>query len=196
MEITQEIAERIIKSKVVIDEVQTPFKGVEISHIGYLDANDEPFMWEDTEEEFALVSFKAMNEYQLDLAVQQYKDGDYEECVNHNLVMRMNVEKARKLSAGTTGTLICHEVDGTDEDDNEIKVIVPKSFVGAESKVAKRVDLDSLLGKSKDKKSDKKDKKSKDKKAKKSDLDEEFEEPKKAKKDKKSKEGKKVKVKA
>lgn len=198
MEITQEIAERIINSKVIIDESLVPFKGVEISHIGYLDANGEPFMWEETEEEFALVSFKAMNPYQLNLAVEEFQNEEFEECVNHNLVMRMNVEKARKLSAGTTGTLICHEIEVEDEDGNEVIMLAPKSYSAAESKAAKKVSLADLLGKSKDK-GDKKASKSKDKKSKKVEIDDEFEAPKKAKKDKdgkKDKKDKKAKIKA
>ena len=190
MEITQEIAERIINSKVIIEDALTPYKGVEISHIGYVDAEGEAFVWEDTEEEFALVSFKAMNPYQLTLAVEEYENEEFDECVNHNLVMRMNVEKARKLSAGTTGVLICHEITVEDEEGNEVQMLAPKSYSATESVVAKKVSLKDLLGKSKDKKSDKKDKKSKDKKSKVV-VDEEFDEPKKAKKDKKDKDGKK-----
>lgn len=169
MEITEKIAERIINSKVLVEHPNTPYKGVEISYIGYTDAEGNPFEREDedgdpTGEYFAIVSFKAMSPYQLEKAVEEFNNGEYEEACNHNLSMRMNVEKARELCAGTLGTLICHNVTVKDEDDEDVIALMARSFAPMEAVVAKKVTLADLLKKKAPKEEGKKDKKA-DKKA-------------------------------
>jgi hypothetical protein len=145
MEITQEIAERIINSKAIIEESNVPYKGVEVSYVGYTDAEGEPFLWEDTEEPYAIVSFKAMNEHQLKTAVQEYLDEEYDDAVNHNLSMRMSIEKANEIHAGVTiGVLICHEVE-VDNDGEPEMALLPKAFSPAKAKDAKKVSLADLL---------------------------------------------------
>lgn len=176
MEITEKIAEKIINSKVLIEEALVPYKGVEISYIGYTNKDDEPFEWLDEDGDatgryFALVSFKAMNPYQLAQAVEEFSNEEYDEACNHNLSLRMDVEKARELSAGMLGTLICHNVVVTNDDDEEVETLMAKSFAPIASVSAKQVSLKDQL--KKHKKGNKE------------------EEPK-AKKDKKDKKGKKV----
>ena len=148
MEITQEIAERIINSKVVIEESNTPYKGVEVSYVGYTDGDGEPFVWEESDEPYAIVSFKAMNNHQLKQAVAEYLEEDYDECVNHNLSMRMSIEKANEIHAGVTiGVLICHEVEVENEDGDIELALLPKAFSPAKAKDAKKISLADLLSK-------------------------------------------------
>lgn len=189
MEINEKIAEKIINSKVLIEEALVPYKGIEISHIGYTNKDDEPFEWLDEDKEptgryFALVSFKAMNPYQFKQAVEQFSDEEYEEACNHNLSLRMDVEKARELSAGMLGTLICHNVVVTDEDDEEVETLMAKSFAPIASINAKKISLADALKKGK-KGKEEEPKAKKDKKDKKADK-----EPKSEKKSKKDKEPK------
>lgn len=196
MEITEKIAERIINSKVLIENPLTPYKGVEISYIGYTDKDGEPFERTDedgdpTGEYFAIVSLKAMSPYQLERAVEEFNNGEFEEACNHNLSLRMPVDKARELCVGTLGTLICHNVTVKDEDDEDIIALMAKSFAPMEAVVAKKVSLSDLLnkgkkGKKEDEPKGKKDKK--DKKGKK--VAEEAPEEPKSKKSKKDKEPK------
>jgi hypothetical protein len=147
MEITREIAERIINSKALIEESSVPYKGVEVSYVGYNDADGEPFLWEETDEPYAIVSFKAMNAHQLSTAVQEFVDEDYDSCVNHNLSMRMSIEKANEIHAGVTiGVLICHEVE-IDVDGEAELALLPKAFSPAKAKDVKKVSLADLLAK-------------------------------------------------
>lgn len=148
MEITQEIAERIINGKSLIEQALVPYKGIEVSYVGFVDADGEPFLWEDTEEPYAIVSFKAMNEHQLNQSVEEFADGDYESAVNHNLSMRMDVVKAREICKGTPGTLICHEVEVGEEGAKET-ALLPKNFVPAVAVVAKTASLADRLAKRK-----------------------------------------------
>jgi len=96
-----------------------------------------------------------MNEHQLKQSVEEYIAGDYDECVNHNLSMRMDVDKAQDIIAGVTGTLICHEVEVEDEDGNPVMALLPKRFAPAVAKVAKKVTLADLLAKKANKPADK-----------------------------------------
>lgn len=171
MEITREIAQRIIESRPVIDEMLTPFKGVEVSHVGFTDRHGDAFEWENGDE-YAIVSFKAMSEYGFDRAVEDFNDEEYTDACNHTLSMSMDVEKARDL-IGAVGVLTCHKIENKDGE----MITVVKSFkaVAPANASSKTRTLDSVGGKKKGiklaeaveepkaKKKDKKDKKEKSK---------------------------------
>jgi hypothetical protein len=142
MEITREKALAMIESKPVIDQVMVPYKGIEVTHVGYTDSEGDAWTWEDGTE-YAIVSLKAVNEYGFEQSVEDFKNEDYESAVNRNLSLRMNVEQARNVSKGITGTLICH----TRPNKEGVDIVVPKSFVPLESIVAKTRSLSSILAK-------------------------------------------------
>jgi hypothetical protein len=150
MEITFEIAERIINSKAIIEESMTPYKGIEVSYVGYTDAEGNAFEWEredgDTEH-YAIVSFKAMNTHQLNTAIDEFEAENFDDAVNHNLSMRMSIAKADELSAGMIGTLICHEVQVKDEDGEltDDLALLPKTFAPIKAKVAKKASLADMI---------------------------------------------------
>lgn len=143
MEITREKALAMIESKPVIDQVMVPYKGIEVTYVGYTDKDGDAWTWEDSTE-YAIVSLKAVNEYNFELSVEDFKNEDYLSAVNRNMSINMNVEQARKISKGITGTLICH----TRPNKEGIDIVVPKSFVPLESIVAKTRSLASILAKS------------------------------------------------
>lgn len=145
MEITKEIAQRIIESSPVITEANVPYKGIEVTNIGYTDADGEPFAWE-SGDEYAIVSFKALTEYQFDNAVQAFIEEDYEGAVRHNLTLSLPVEKARLLSVKTPGTLVCRKILNNDG----VEIMVANSYqpaVAIDSSKAKRSLADILAGK-------------------------------------------------
>lgn len=146
MEITKKIAQKIIESRPVIDEMLVPFKGVEVSNVGFKDADGDPFEWEDGTE-YAIVSFKAMSEYQFDRACEDFENEDYTDACNHNLSLSVEATKARDL-IGATGVLVCHKVENKDGE----MIVVVKSFkaVPAENASSK---LRTLSGKKDGKKS-------------------------------------------
>jgi hypothetical protein len=146
MEITQEIALRIIESKPVIEQAMVPYKGIEVSHVGYTDADGEPFMWEDGTE-YAIVNFKAVNEYGFEQSVADFQNEDYESAVNYNLSMRMSVDKAQDLAKGVPGTLVCQMIT-VDIDGVDTEVLMPKSYTPAQAIVAKKRSLSDILAKS------------------------------------------------
>ena len=126
MEFTRELAMKIIESKPVIDQALVPYKGIEVSYVGFTDADGEAFEWE-SGDEYAIVSFKAVNEYGFDLSVEDFKNEDFDSAVNHNLSMSMSVDKARNISVNAPGTLVCHFVKNKDG----IDILVPKSYTPA-----------------------------------------------------------------
>lgn len=142
MEITKAIAQRIIESRPVIDEMLTPFKGVEVSNVGFKDADGDAFEWEDGTE-YAIVSFKAMSEYHFDRASEDFDNEDYTDACNHNLSLSVEATKAREL-IGSTGVLVCHKIENKDGE----MIVVVKSFkaVPAENASSK---LRTLGGKGK-----------------------------------------------
>ena len=144
MEFTREIAMKIIESKPVIEDALVPYKGIEISYIGLVDEDGDAFEWE-SGDEYAIVSFKAVNEYGFDLSVQHFKNEDYKKAVNQNLTMSMSVDKARNLSLNTPGTLVCHFVKNKEG----IDILVPKSYAPAVAKDASksRRSLSDILAK-------------------------------------------------
>jgi len=195
-EIDVDSAEAIINSRAIIEDALTPYKGIEVTYVGLTDADGEPFEWTDKRgntEEYAIVSFNAMNEHQLEQSVEAFEEGDYQSAVNNNMSMRMLVHKAQELSPKMLGTLICHYVKLKDEDGEFTgeEALMPKSFAPIASKVAKRVSLKDLLASKKGKKDDKKASKDKPKKVKLAEADD-VEEPKAKKKDKKDKKEKKA----
>lgn len=152
MEITKSIAQKIIESRPIIenDDMLTPFKGVEVSNVGFKDKDGDAFEWEDGTE-YAIVSFKAMSEYHFEKASEDFDNEDYADACNHTLSLSVEATKARDL-IGATGVLVCHKIENKDGD----MIVVVKSFkaVPAEN-INSRIGKRTLGGK------DKKDKKSK-----------------------------------
>jgi len=146
MEITREIALKMIESRPVIEQAMVPYKGIDIAYVGYVNADGEPFTWE-SGDEYAIVSFNATNEYKFNESVEAFKNEDYEEAVNGRLSLSVPVEQARKLSKGLPGTLICHYVTITDDNGEDIEILVPKSFAPVEAIVAKKRSLSDILAK-------------------------------------------------
>ena len=146
MEITKEIAEKIINSRAIVEDAGVPYKGIEVTYVGYNDENGEPFTWEDSEEQYAIVSLNACTPYQLEKSVEEFIAEDYNNACNHNVSIRMNVDKARELSKGTPCTLIMverqTEIDGVDT-----TILVAKSVAPVASVVAKKTNLSALLAK-------------------------------------------------
>lgn len=143
--ITEEIAERIISSRVLIEEPMVPYKGVEVTSVTYNDAEGNAFVWEESEEPYAIVNFKACNQHLLEKAVEDFEAGDFEASTNHNLSMRMNIDKAREVQNVGSGTLVCHEVEVEDNDGNPTKALLAKSFQPAVAVTAKKVSLKDML---------------------------------------------------
>jgi hypothetical protein len=143
MEFTKEIAMKIIESKPVIDQAMVPYKGIEVTYVGYTDSDGNAFTWE-SGDEYAIVSFKAVTEYGFEQSVEDFKNEDYNSAVNHNLSMSMSVDKARELSIKTPGTLVCHFVTNKDG----VEILVPRSYAPTQAVVAKTRSLASILAKS------------------------------------------------
>lgn len=195
-EVTEERAIQILNSRAIIEKLLTPYKGVEISYIGYVDADGNPFTWTDSdgiEEEYAIVSFKAMSTYQLELSLDELEEGMLDECISHTMSMNMPVGKAQELCQGMLGTLIAHEralkEDGVET--GEFGTFV-KSFSPIASVEVKTASVRELLAKRASKREDVAPKAKKDKKVKLDLAEEEVDEPK-AKKSKEDKKAKKAK---
>lgn len=149
MEITKEIAEKIINSRSIVDQAGVPFKGIELSNVGFTNSDGEPFVWEESDEEYAIVSLNACTPYQLEQAVEEFIAEDYDNACNHNVSLRMNVDKARELVKGVPYTLVMverqTEIDGVDT-----TILVAKSITPVASVVAKKATLADLLAKKAD----------------------------------------------
>jgi hypothetical protein len=127
----------------VIEEANVPYKGIDISYIGYTNADGEPFTWNDGTE-YAIVSFKAVNEYKFKESVEDFKNEDYDSAINYSLTWSVSVDRAQKLSKGLSGSLTCHWVKNSED----IDILVPKNFVPVEAIVAKKRSLTDILAKS------------------------------------------------
>jgi len=145
MEITREIALKMIESRPVIEQAMVPYKGIEVAYVGFTDAEGEPFIWEgDNGGEYAIVSFNATNDYKFNESVEAFKNEDYDEAVNNRLSMRMDADKAREICKGMLGTLICHTILNSED----IEILVPKNFTPIAAVVAKKRSLSDILAKS------------------------------------------------
>ena len=149
MEITKEIAEKIINSRSIVDQAGVPFKGIELSNVGFTNSDGEPFVWEESDEEYAIVSLNACTSYQLEQAVEEFIAEDYDNACNHNVSIRMNVDKARELGKGTPCVLVMverqTEIDGVDT-----TILVAKSITPVAAVTAKKATLADLLAKKAD----------------------------------------------
>ena len=146
MEITKDLAEKIINSRVLVEEANVPYKGIEVTHIGYTDKDGDAFV-DDNDEEYALVSFKAHTPYQLERAVEDFIDEDYESSTNHSLVMRMKPEVAREIGKGNVGTLILREAEVEDEDGEMVTALFAKAFTPTVAVHGKKTSLADRLAK-------------------------------------------------
>ena len=149
MEITREIAEKIINSRSVVDQAGVPYKGIEVTNVGFNDSDGEPFVWEESDEMYAIVSLNACTSYQLEQAVEEFIAEDYDNACNHNVSIRMNVDKARELGKGTPCVLVMverqTEIDGVDT-----TILVAKSITPVAAVTAKKATLADLLAKKAD----------------------------------------------
>jgi hypothetical protein len=145
MEITKEIAEKIINSRSLVDQAGVPFKKVEVLYVGYADANGDAFV-DDNDEEYAIVSFNAVTPYQLEKAVEDFIAEDYESATNHKVSMRMPIKQANLVAKGCPGTLLLREAEV--EVDGEMVIgLFAKSFTPAQAVDSKKVSLADLLAK-------------------------------------------------
>lgn len=113
--ITAQSAMQILKNaRIVKAGVE---KGVTISNISRINGKTgQPFLWEETGEPYAIVNFRAMNQYGANQALADFKAGKFEESVNHNLSARVSLELADKLVKGAPADVIIEAVtlkDGT-----------------------------------------------------------------------------------
>ena len=92
------------------------------------------------------MSLNACTPYQLEQAVEEFIAEDYDNACNHNVSLRMNVDKARELVKGVPYTLVMverqTEIDGVDT-----TILVAKSITPVASVVAKKASLADLLAK-------------------------------------------------
>jgi len=145
MEITKEIAERIINSRALVDQAGVPFKKVEVTYVGYTDSNGDNFV-DDNGDEFAIVSFNAVTPYQLEKSVEDFIAEDYESAVNHNVSMRMPVKQASLVAKGCPGTLLLRDAE-VEVEGEMITALFAKSFTPAVAVDSKKVSLADLLAK-------------------------------------------------
>ena len=145
MEITREIAEKIINNRALVDQAGVPYKKVEVSYVGYVDANGDAFV-DDNGNEFAIVTFNASTPYQLEQAVADFIAEDYDSATGHRVSMRMPVKQAQNIEKGFTGTLMLRE--GEVEVDGEMIIaLFAKSFVPTAAVEVKKVSLADMLAK-------------------------------------------------
>ena len=145
MEITREIAEKMINSRSLVDQAGVPFKKVDVSYVGYVDANGDALV-DDDGNEYAIVSFNAITPYKLEQAVADFIAEDYESAVNHNLSMRMSVSQAKLIAKGCPGTLVLREAE-VDVDGTMVTALFAKSFTPAVAVDSKKVSLADMLAK-------------------------------------------------
>lgn len=92
----QTAAERILMSnRIVTVGINT---NVRVSNISYKDKEGNPFLWEETEEPYAIANFQAMNEYGAEQAEALFAEEKYDEAVNTNLSARISYEVAEELA--------------------------------------------------------------------------------------------------
>jgi hypothetical protein len=126
MEITMEIAQRIIEGTPVLTEVGVPYKGIEVTHVGYVDGDGTPWEYE-SGDKYAIVSLRAYNEHQFDNAVEAFVAEDYDEAVAKSLSVNILVDKLGDIQAKSTGTVILSTYMNADD----IECVGIRSFVPA-----------------------------------------------------------------
>jgi hypothetical protein len=147
MEITKEIAEKIINKRALVSEAGVPYGKVEVTHIGYTDGEGE--QWNDEFiGDFAIVSLNAVTPFQLEEAVNAFIEGDYENAVNKNISIRVPVAQVGSIQKGGTGVLLMREAELVNEDTGEtVTALFAKSFTPAKIEAFKAVSLADMLAK-------------------------------------------------
>ena len=100
----QQGAMRILKSNVVVSVGVTA--SVRVSNVTTRNGKTgRPFLWEDTKEPYAIANFQAMNNYGASKALEQFKAGSFDDCVNNNLSARVTMEQAEQLQKSLYATI-------------------------------------------------------------------------------------------
>lgn len=100
----QQGAMRILKANAVVTTGVTA--NVRVSNVSTRNnKTGQPFLWEDTKEPYAIANFQAMNNYGASKALEQFKAGQFDECVNNNLSARVTMEQAEALQKSLYATI-------------------------------------------------------------------------------------------
>lgn len=145
--LTQERALSILQSLKHIKDSDNgvPKKNVEVSSINYTDADGKPFKWSETDEEYAIVNFKAINSYGLEKAKALFREGRFQDALNNNLSMRMSIEEADQIGPKTVGTLTCRLTDVKGDDGETTQGLLPYSFKALAATDSENVDISDLM---------------------------------------------------
>lgn len=147
----QKTAFAILKSFKQTNEIDTPYKGIEVSNVSYVDKDGNPFKYEQSGEEYAIVNLKAQTEYKRKEAIVALKEGRLQDACNTNLSVNMLVSELEDspIVKGQLGTLILRNVELKDEEGNPTgdTAILGKTFVPMEAKTADIFDFEAELAK-------------------------------------------------
>ncbi len=118
-EITAQSAMQILKNTRIVKAGLE--KNVYISNISRINGKtNQPFLWEETGEPYAIVNFRAMNQYGATQALVDFKAGNYAESVNHGLSARVSYELADKLAKGMPADIVLEHVVLKDNSEAEL----------------------------------------------------------------------------
>lgn len=95
---------RILKNSLILDLGVT--RDVPVIKITTTNPeNGEPFVWENSKDNYAVVEFKAMNKTGADKASKMLKAGDFENSCKNYLTARVSLKKAEKLQQSMCATV-------------------------------------------------------------------------------------------
>ncbi len=146
LEITEEIAVRMLQGRASVSKVGVVYSGVEINNVTHQMNDGTKFYWKDeegndTDRSYSIVNLKAMTPYQQAEAVAALQLGDYEAAVNKTLSLNVDHDTAMEWEAVGVGSLTLTKVMNKDG----VEILVAKKFVPAQSIDAGRIDIQGLL---------------------------------------------------
>lgn len=126
--LTAEQAERIINGKRIIGETGL-HKDVIVAHIGYTNGEGQPFTWEQSGEPYAIVSLKAVTDWQASAAEEDFINEEFDAAANRSLTFNANLDLAAKLAKGLPVDIVVDtyekEVDGVMETRLRVAALTP-----------------------------------------------------------------------
>jgi len=146
LEITEEVAVRMLQSRASVDKVGVVYAGIEINNVTHQMKDGTKFYWKDAEgndtnRSYSIVNFKAMTPYQQQQALEAFQDMRFEDAVNKTLSLNVDHELAMEWEAVGVGSLTLTKVTNNDG----IEILVAKKFVPAQTVDSTKIDFTGLL---------------------------------------------------
>jgi hypothetical protein len=130
----------IIRKQKVVSEPGI-YKDIRVTNVSFKNRDGQPWTWENRSEEYAIVNFQLITDYQLKQAANAMLQGDFDKAVNFNASLRVTPEVGKEIASVGVANV---EMDRITLKDGRI-ALLPVKARAAELKEAAASNINAVM---------------------------------------------------